>query len=456
MLIGTRKFDAAVGNAMRTRVLRFRARLGVAVACPVLSLDIRIVKKICRRITADGIRKCQHIVCRRRNISSALDIHITVINLVDARRRVQRRRNRALGDVALKVQSVDSARIKLIVFLVARRARKLHQSTVDIDGLVISNIRTFRRGGCPCLTEGDGIVVGEIDRRTVAVHKAIRAQGNIPRLDSVGKLRRGIGRAVVLALDLAHIIDRSDNLALADRDVRARDIIAVLSAIEHSLAAALVVDSIIDCIGSRIAAATAGRTLGKMYERAIICAIEFKIRIINIRDGRVRTIVIFLRNLQIVGIVDTANALAVVAFLARTRDIAAVRLLVRRLHRIGGSSIVAVRMACLLEIGIGILRLHRALHKGGQKRQGMAVKNTPSLILTAVSSDVPSTVGSGRKGIFFIRAFQEFVLVCASDLIRSLHRHAQIVATCCCSSIVFQIDIAENRCSSLTSRIASP
>ena len=189
VLIGTLKFDAAVGNAMRTRVLRFRAGVGVAVACPILPLDIRIVKKICRRITSDGIRKRQHIVCRRRNISSALDIHITVINLVDARRRVQRRRNLALGDVALEVQGIDSARIKLIVFLVARRARKLHQGTVDINGLVISDIRTFRRGGCPCLTEGDGIVVGEIDRRIVAVHKAIRAQGNITRLDSVGKLR---------------------------------------------------------------------------------------------------------------------------------------------------------------------------------------------------------------------------------------------------------------------------
>ena len=231
----------------------------------------------------------------------------------------------------------------------------------------------------------------------------------------------------------------------------------MLSAIEHSLAAALGVDPIIGCIGSCIAAAAAGRALGKMYERAIICAIKFKIRIINIRDGRVRTVAIFLRDLQIVGIVDTADALAVVAFLARTRDIAAVRLLVRRLHRIVGSGIAAVRVTRLLEIGIGILRLHRTLHKGGQKRQGVTVKNTPGLILTAVSSDVPCAVGSGRKAILFGSSLQERIfIICTFDLIRILYRHAQIVATCCCSSIVFQIDIAENRCSSLTGRIASP
>ena len=156
-----------------------------------------------------------------------------------------------------------------------------------------------------------------------------------------------------------------------------------------------------------------------MYERAVICAIELKIRIINIRDGRVRTIVIFLRNLQIVGIVNSADALAVVAFLARTRDIAAIRLLVRRLHRIGGSSIAAMRMTRLLEIGIGILRLHRALHKGGQKRQGMAVKNTPGLILTAVSSDVPRgrVRRSGKSICRRIGGLKQLFLIVCRNLI---------------------------------------
>ena len=90
-----------------------------------------------------------------------------------------------------------------------------------------------------------------------------------------------------------------------------------------------------------------------------------------------------LRHLAIGGVVGAlGHALAVVR-LERAIDAL----------RIGVGDIAAVPMIRLLKIGIRILRLHRALHKGGKKRCRLPREDAPSLVRAALVGDVPFVIG---------------------------------------------------------------
>ena len=56
-------------------------------------------------------------------------------------------------------------------------------------------------------------------------------------------------------------------------------------------------------------------------------------------------------------------------------------------------------MTRLLEIGIRILRLHRALHEGGKKRCRLPREDAPRLIRAAFVGDVPTSVSCCLFGI---------------------------------------------------------
>ena len=140
----------------------------------------------------------------------------------------------------------------------------------------------------------------------------------------------------------------------------------MLAAVEHGLLA-------------RIAAAMIGIQLDVVRRGGRRTRITVDRDIGNAADLRP----IRLRHLAIGGIVSALRHARSVVRLERTVDA----------RRIVTGDISAVPVIRPLKIGIRILRLHRALHKGGKKRCRLPREDAPSLVRAALVGDVPFVIG---------------------------------------------------------------
>ena len=299
------ELDARVGNVSAACVRRFLIGcLVLILCCDVSGVQLHIA-------CCHELRRIQDQI-RIRLVGCADDLRRAVIRLVDGRPIRQRRLDRTLEDIAFELLVVDLRCIKLIVFL---SIIPRHAGAVDIDRLVVSGIGTQRRARGPVafFAEGHSVVV-YIHRCAVAVHEPLGSHGNIACRDRLFEGVSGLRRTIVLALDLAQLFNIADDLALVDRDVRTRDVVAVLSADEHGFP-------------SRIApAATTAFTLRirivQFHKAAILRAVELDviIRRTYARDVRV-VVAALMRDSQIVGIVGASDVLAPIALRTFTLDI---------------------------------------------------------------------------------------------------------------------------------------
>ena len=140
----------------------------------------------------------------------------------------------------------------------------------------------------------------------------------------------------------------------------------MLAAVEHGLLA-------------RIAAAMIGIQLDVVRRGGRRTRIAVDRNIGNAADLRP----IRLRHLAISSVVGTLRHALAVVRLERTVDA----------RRIVTGDISAVPVIRPLKIGIRILRLHRALHKGGKKRCRVPRKETPRRVRAALVGDVPFVIG---------------------------------------------------------------
>ena len=383
VLIGDVAVDLGVARSILVGIGRF--------VLHVLRRDVAVVEL--QILRAHDSRKFQNISASGfLRIDLILHIRCAVVRLVEVLAGFKADSDRLLEDVALELFFfVDFRRIELIVsFGIA----KVHFGTVDIDSLVVTGVLAQARRIFPAVAESHSISAKR-HIRAVTIHKPLGSQGNIACLDRVLENSSDIRLAVILALDLAHLSNITDDLARGDIDVRTRDVVAVLSAEEHGFLA-------------RIApAATAAFALRicfvQFHKAAILRAVKLDVMIIRriyARDGRV-VVAILMRDSQIVGIVGASDVLAPIALRTCALDIAAV-LLILRLHRIAGSDIVRMPVIRLLKIGIRILRLHRPFHKGGKKRCRLPREDAPRRIRAALVRDVPTGISFFLVGLFTI------------------------------------------------------
>ena len=157
-------------------------------------------------------------------------------------------------------------------------------------------------------------------------------------------------------------------MTLLDIDVRTRDIVAVLPAVEHGLLACIAAAIRIDLNRFRVRCRRRSGVADNcdIGDTADFRPVLFRQRAIG----------------GIVGAIILGHTLAAV-LLKRTGN--HIRICI-------GSVRAFIILIGSRKIGIRILRLHRALHKGGEKRIRMPREDAPRLICAALVGDVPAGI----------------------------------------------------------------
>ena len=365
------ELDVLVGDVDVRAGVRAR-RGGSILARHVVRRDIVVVElqifryraRAAARIGArDHAREQQNIV-RILRIDRALERRRAIIRLVVVLRRVRLDDDRLLADVGRQPgrKRQGAGRCVDILIVDGIAAREL-QFAADRQRLSIARI---------CIGGGRGECrAAHVDCYIVALHEPVRRDACHSFFKRCGHIRR----SVVLALHRTIRAKSCRDTALLDFDVRARDVVAMLAGVEDGDLA-------------RIAAAMVGveRDLLRIGCRRSGVADDLDVG--NVAD---------LRAIRFHELAERGVIGALIQTLALVRDSR-----VRDLLRIGVGGIAAVCAARLIELGIRILRLHRALHEGGEKRRRMSGEDAPRLVRAALVGDVPFVVRRCLHGVFVV------------------------------------------------------
>ena len=365
------ELDVLVGDVDVRAGVRAR-RGGSILARHVVRRDIVVVELqiFCYRARAaarigarDHAREQQNIV-RILRIDRALERRRAIIRLVVVLRRVRLDDDRLLADVGRQPgrKRQGAGRCVDILIVDGIAAREL-QFAADRQRLSIARI---------CIGGGRGECrAAHVDCYIVALHEPVRRDACHSFFKRCGHIRR----SVVLALHRTIRAKSCRDTALLDFDVRARDVVAMLAGVEDGDLA-------------RIAAAMVGveRDLLRIGCRRSGVADDLDVG--NVAD---------LRAIRFHELAERGVIGALIQTLALVRDSR-----VRDLLRIGVGGIAAVCAARLIELGIRILRLHRALHEGGEKRRRMSGEDAPRLVRAALVGDVPFVVRRCLHGVFVV------------------------------------------------------
>ena len=366
------ELDVLVGNVdVRAGVLARRG--GSILARHVVRRDIVVVElqifwyraRAAARIGARDHAREQQDIVRILRIDRALERRRAIIRLVVILRRVRLDDDRLLADVGRQPgrKRQGAGRCVNILIVDGVAAREL-QFTADRQRLSIARI---------CIGGGRGECrAAHVDRYIVALHEPVRRDACHSLFERCGHIRR----SVVLALHRTIRAKSCRDTALLDVDVRARDVVAMLAGVEDGdlarIAAAMVsVERDLLRVGCRSRSGVADdRDVGNVAD----------LRAIRFHELAER------------GVIGAPRHTGTLVRDSRVRD----------LLRIGVGGIAAVRAARLIELGIRILRLHRTLHEGGEKRRRMSGEDAPRLVRAALVGDVPFVVRRCLHGIFVV------------------------------------------------------